>query len=306
MTDVPVHTTVPAWYVVSLVMPADIDEEFIDQIRDEFSVEPVQLERPAAVHGWLELYFETEAHAQSVAQRCEQWGAPILAVAVRRCDSRDWHSFWKTHFHARPIGDRLYLKPVWHTETTPESDRLVLQYVPGLSFGTGEHFTTQFCLEMIDQLAVPVGSCASVWDVGCGSGMLGIAAALLGMTQVVGTDNDPICQVQSIENAELNGVGSVCAWQIHDVITDPPPGQFDLVCANLFAPLLIQAAPVLWAATQTYLVLSGIRESEGDAVANTFMDLGARERIRDGDGDWVGLLFEKKGLTEPCSLPGVS
>lgn len=293
MTEIPTHATVPAWHVVSLVLPADIDEPFIDQIREEFSVEPVHLERPTAIHSWLELYFETEAEARAVAQRCEQWGAPVLAVAVRRCDSRDWHSFWKTHFHARPIGKRLYLKPVWHTEASPDTSRCTLEYVPGLSFGTGEHFTTQFCLEMIDQLTVPLGSCRTLWDVGCGSGMLGIAGALLGMEQVVGTDNDPICKVQAIENAELNKVGTLCSWRLHDVLADPAPGQFDLVCANLFAPLLQQAAPALWGATRKYLSLSGIRESEGDAVCATFMELGAQERVRDGDGDWVGLLLER-------------
>ncbi len=281
------------WYVLTLVMPADISEELLDELREYTDRDLVQLAQPESEHTWVELYFDQLAAAKEAQAACQDWPFPIHATAVRHCRSRDWEAFWKLHFKSRPIGDRLFVIPDWESRPSHANDRCLLRIVPGLSFGTGEHFTTRFCLEMIDRLAPPSGPCHTMWDVGCGSGLLGVAGAVLGMREVVGTDNDPICLSQSADNAELNGVAQRTKWMTGDILGEESYGSFDLVCANLFASLLMQAAETLWQATGRYLALSGIREHEVDGVADTFLALGAREVVRDGDGEWAGLLFER-------------
>ncbi len=281
-----------AWYVLTLAVAPDEAELLAERIREQFQLEPVQLDRPGGAHTWLELYFEREEALQPVAERIRAT-IPVAGIAVRRCDSRDWQAFWQLHFKAQPVGKRLLICPAWEESAGADTVRHTLRIVPGLSFGTGDHFTTRFCLETIDQLAPP-GPCRTLWDVGCGSGILAVAGALLGMERVLGTDNDPVCLTQSAENAALNGVDRVTSWRKADMGEGAGgAGPFDLVCANLYAALLIDAAPVLWEAAARYLVVSGVRESEADAVAESLVSLGAREIVRDGDGAWAGLLFQR-------------
>lgn len=280
------------WYVLTLAVRPDQAEAIADLIREQYAMEPVQLDRPGGTHSWLEIYFDQESQIRSVAERMAEESA-ILASSVRRCDSRDWQAFWRLHFKPQPVGKRLMICPDW--EDPPETDpaRRTLRIVPGLSFGTGNHFTTRFCLEMIDRLAPP-GPCRSMWDVGCGSGILAVAGALLDMDRVLGTDHDPVCLAQAEENAVLNGVSQRTAWRQAELTAVLDGEQsFDVVCANLYASLLMDASTALWQATGQYLVLSGIREFEVDAVADCFLRAGAREGIRDGDGDWAGLLFSR-------------
>jgi ribosomal protein L11 methyltransferase len=281
------------WYICGVMVARPDAERLMDELRDALAMEPVAIEKAGSDETWLELYYEDAAAAeQALAQLRDAPG--ILAAAVRRCDARDWEVFWQKHFRPQRVGQRLLICPEWALDELPpdwREGRQLLRMVPGLSFGTGEHFTTRFCLEAIEQLTTEA-SITTVWDVGCGSGILGVAAALLGVPQVLGTDNDPVCLEQAAENARLNGVTAETEWRQADIL-DPEPGRFDLVCANLFATLLLRSAPALWEATGRYLVMSGIREIEVDAVAETFVALGATERVRDGDGEWAGLLMER-------------
>jgi ribosomal protein L11 methyltransferase len=277
------------WYVCALETGQADAEMLAEHIRQSWDLEPVLIQKPESEHVWLEIYLETEVAAEQTAAALSEMTA-VRAVTTRRCDPRDWQSFWQRHFKPHPIGRRLWITPEW-IPAPPDGERVVLQIVPGLSFGTGEHFTTRFCLEMLEELTGRE-TFSTLWDVGCGSGILAVAGAQLGVQEVVGTDNDPVCLQQAAENAALNGVSDQTRWQVAD-ITVETAGSYQLVCANLFANLLMAVADTLWAATQRYLILSGIREVEVDAVAETFVRLGARERVRDGDGEWAGLLLER-------------
>ncbi len=285
------------WYVVTIVLPPAAAEEMADWIRLHLDVEPVQLEQPGANHIWLESYFATPGEASMAAEQVRRAEQPIHTVAIRRCDARDWHTFWQKHFKSQRIGQRLYLCPSWE-EVQPDGQAcVILRITPGLSFGTGDHFTTRFCLEMIDRLSASINPCKSLWDAGCGSGILAVAGALLGMQPVLGTDSDPVCLDQARANATLNNVLDRAEWKTADILVEsdaPQRTRYDLVCANLFANLLQQAAEILWSRTGRYLALSGIREMEVDGVAETYRSLGAYEIVRDGDGEWAGLLFERK------------
>lgn len=280
------------WWVITFEVVNEEAESFADLLREKYDLDPVELERPESDHTWIECYFDDEDAARDWLDRLAQ-EKPVRAQSLRRCAAKDWSTFWRLHFKAGPVGDRLWCRPEWEPEAVAPDGRTTLIMSPGLSFGTGDHFTTRFCMEAIEQWAPP-GPCRSMWDAGCGSGILGIAGALLGMDRVLGTDFDPYCVSHARENAQLNGVADVTEWRQED-ITVPLRGdrKMDLVCANLFSSLLIQVASTLWNATGKQLVLSGIRESEVDEVAEAFSQRGARERVRDGDGEWAGLVFDR-------------
>lgn len=279
----------PSQSVLSLQVRPRAADSLAARIREMWMVEPVQLARPGETEVWLEVYFPTFVEAQ-LASRSLAAAKGVLAASVRGYAPRDWQSFWKHHFKTRDFGARLRVCPAWSRR--PKKGRVSVIINPGLSFGTGDHFTTRFCLEMIDSLSRPRPP-GSFLDVGTGSGILAIAAARLGAKQVVATDNDEQALEHARANAKLNGLSRRIRWVVSDITADAlPVGRFDIISANLYGMLLVGAAPSLVRATKKYLILSGIREQETDMVADAFINLGARETVRDGNGEWSGLVFE--------------
>ena len=250
----------------------------------------IQLQRPGAATVWLEVYFDQEVQAL-LAQRALGRLPGVRGTGLRGCADRDWQSFWRHHFHAHDVGRRLRMVPQWESRSDRARGRIRLLLDPGLSFGTGEHFTTRFCLEALDRLChrpLP----ASMLDVGTGSGILALAAVKLGVRRVVAYDHDPQALVHARANLRRNRVLGRVTLAVHDLLQDPPPGRFDLVCANVYGQVLLEAAPVLARCTKRHLVLSGLREDELDGVAEAYRTLGGREIVRDGDGQWGGLVMD--------------
>lgn len=251
----------------------------------------IQLQRPGSDTTWLELYFDGEAQARVARQALGRLPG-VLGTGLRGLAARDWQSFWRHHFHAHDVGDRLRIVPCWEARTDRARGRIRLVLDPGLSFGTGEHFTTRFCLESLDRLCRPPRRPSSLLDVGTGSGLLALAAAKLGVGRVVAYDNDPQCLIHARANLRRNGVLGRVKLGVHDLLQDPPPGRFDVVCANVYGRVLMEAAPTLARSAKRWLVLSGLREHELDGVADCYQALGGREIVRDGDGQWGGLVLD--------------
>jgi ribosomal protein L11 methyltransferase len=272
---------------------AEVRREAADGLAREFDhVEPVQLERPGHPRVWLEWYLPRADRARALRTRLQR-DAGVAAVAIRRFTARDWASLWHNQVRGGPVGHRLYLAPVW--EKRPDAGtRRIIRLDPGMGFGTGEHFTTRFCLEKLEQLCQKFAP-RSVLDAGTGNGILAIAAAKLGCSRVLGFDNDPLAIVDARKHASLNRVGARVRLASGDARERLAKGRFDVVCANLFGPLLVELAPALTRCAARWLVLSGIREFEADGVAEVFASLGAREVARDGDGEWAGLLLDTRG-----------
>lgn len=279
----------PAHTVLSLQVRPRAADALAERIRKAWKIEPVQIARSGETEVWLEVYFSTVIEAQLASRLVKAW-KDVLAVSLRDYAPRDWQSFWKHHFQARDFGTRLRVCPAWSRR--PKKGRVSVIINPGLSFGTGDHFTTRFCLETIDSLSQPRPP-TSFLDVGTGSGILAIAAARLGVKRVVATDNDAQALEHARGNEKLNMLSRRVRWIASDITTEPlPAGRFEMVCANLYGLLLIGAASALVRATKKHLVLSGIREQETDAVADALIVAGAREIVRDGNGEWSGLVFE--------------
>lgn len=202
--------------------------------------------------------------------------------------SHDWANEWRENFPPLEIG-RFLIVPSW--EDAPPSDKIAIELDPGLAFGTGQHPTTRMCLELLGELKLEG---QSLLDVGCGSGILSIAAAKLG-AQVVGSDLDEWCIAATRENAAKNQV-SVDAKLVADLgwVSEP----FPFVVANLMSDLLIRLSPELKRVTKVggVLVVSGIsapRAAEVEAALNNagFVTVEARqmdgESRAEGDESWT-------------------
>ncbi|MGA3058491.1 MAG: 50S ribosomal protein L11 methyltransferase [Candidatus Limnocylindrales bacterium] len=227
---------------------------------------------------------------------------PIGELQTRLVREDDWAEAWKSHFPVLRVGRRVVIRPTWRRHRRRPDD-VVLSLDPGMAFGTGLHPTTRLCLAALETLADEglLGSdratgrggdgsrSARVIDVGCGSGILAIAAGKLGAGEILGVDTDPIAVESTIANARLNGLTRRVRARRGSVPSGE--GPFDLVLANLIASLLVQLAGPLREemAPGGRLLASGIfRDREGDVCA-AFAAAGLRLGRRWAEEDWVAL-----------------
>ncbi len=187
------------------------------------------------------------------------------AINWREVADQDWERAWMDRFHPMQFGCHLWIVPTG-MQGPDDPAALQLQLDPGLAFGTGTHPTTALCLEWIDGLDF---TGLEVLDFGCGSGVLGIAAALKGAASVCCVDNDPQAVLATTDNAARNGVSSVLQCHLPQ---DWPRGQYNVILANILAGPLIELAPQLIACLEqeAHIVLSGILEHQAAAVAAAY------------------------------------
>ncbi len=201
-------------------------------------------------------------------------------VAVRGEEvAGDWAERWRDFHQPVLVGGRVWVRPPWEAQ---RSGALDLVIDPGQAFGTGSHPTTRMCLELMLELD-PSGQFA---DLGCGSGVLAIAAAKLGFDPVLATDNELAALEATGENAAANGV-ALGALERHNLREVPaPPAR--TIAANLMRPLLLRVAELMDEPPGT-LILSGLLDEEADEVAAAFAPL--RERERRSSSGWSAVLL---------------
>lgn len=206
-------------------------------------------------------------------------------IELAGCKMEDWINNWKRYFKPIPVGEKLLIRPVWEGDFEPQG-RAVLNLEPGLAFGTGTHETTRLCMELMEK-HLPAG--ADVLDMGCGSGILSVAALLLGAHSAVGVDIDPLAVKTAVENARLNGVEDrftgVCG-NLAEKVT----GKYQMIAANIVADVVIllsKDAPGFLAPGGVYIISGIIDTREEDvlaALSGTFTVLERRE-----DRGWVAM-----------------
>ncbi len=208
-------------------------------------------------------------------------------LAQRIVAEEDWAESWKEHFHVERFGRRIVVVPSWRSyEAKPDDVMLTLD--PGMAFGTGQHETTRMCLEALEGAVVP-GS--RVLDVGCGSGILAIAAAKLGATIVCAVDVDPNCIRVTRHNAGDNGVGDIVCAEAGSLGGDwpfPAEAPFDVVVANIIARVIIDLAEPLIAslAPDGRLIVSGVIGEREREVCVAIAAAGADVTSVRAMGDW--------------------
>lgn len=259
-----------------------------DWIEAQFDTTPVELSKPDRRRLWLETYFETELEARVAGLALQQTFG--LVSEVRDCPDRDWQAFWRKHFTTLSIGERFLIVPHWEAEETNSHERHRIVINPGLSFGTGKHFTTRFCLEAVEQHVRPGDS---VFDAGTGSAIVSIAALHMGAERIVGVDHDELALTAARENLERNAATDRIELQTMDLTQRWIDGTWDVVVANIYGHLLIEIAPRLVQACGRALILAGIQAHEGDLVAAAYATYGWMEMARDSDHEWCGMVLQR-------------
>lgn len=265
-----------------------------------------------AVHeedGWLVTHLP-EAQALALADASdpsdvlEQVGARLRAslwfvddrVSIEAAwqEHGDWAELWKRGLDARRIGARFVVTPTWIEPEVKPGDR-VLTLDPGMAFGNAEHGTTRGCLRLLETCVEPD---SRLLDVGAGSAVLSIAAALLGAREVEAIEMDELAIPTAIENVERNGVATqVRVRQARVEAADLAAlGPHDGVIANIETGFLLPLLDGLHAATRPggWLLLSGILQAEADVMRTAAEALGLELTARDDDGEWCSLLFGRK------------
>lgn len=209
-------------------------------------------------------------------------------ITLRFVNEEDWANAWKEFFKPQRVGERIVIKPSWESWDAAPND-VVVQLDPGMAFGTGHHSTTRLCLRALEDLVTPG---ARVADVGTGSGILAVAATLLGASDVFATDIDPLAVQIARENVSLNGV----ADRVTVADSDAPPvdGTFDIVVANILADVILDLRDGLKAAVKPdggLLVVSGIIEHRAEDVRRGLAEIGFAHIETREEGDWVAILL---------------
>ncbi|XOQ43338.1 MAG: Ribosomal protein L11 methyltransferase [Clostridium sp.] len=267
-------------------------QEEVEQIAhiDLIDEELLKKDRSKAV---VHIYIAPEdSPAEAIAFLSERYAAAGIqhTIETATCAQEDWINNWKKYFHPIPVGKKLLIRPDWEKAENPEG-RVVLDLEPGIAFGTGTHETTRLCMEFLEDFISP--GC-SMLDVGCGSGILAIAALLLGAEHAVGVDIDPLAVKTAVQNARRNHVENRFTG-ICGSLTEQVEGTYQVVAANIVADVILELLHNIgdFMATDAVLILSGIiDEREQDVLEglqNSFTVIGRKE-----EKGWVALAVKKK------------
>ena len=217
---------------------------------------------------------------------------PATLTAV---NTEDWSSSWKVHFKPLRVGKRLLIVPTWE-ETTQLPGDLVIRIDPGMAFGTGGHETTRLCLEMLEGVmeSGPLLMVPSLLDLGTGSGILAMAASLLGVGRILALDIDPDAIVVARENLALNQLSDQveCGTVPLESLTE----SFDIILANILAEELVRLAPYLAERMQPggALILSGILAEKEPMVRRGFASQPLKYIQTTSAGEWVAMLYRSE------------
>lgn len=188
----------------------------------------------AVVH----IYISPEENpAEAVAFLSERYNAEGIAhsIDLSVCRNQDWENNWKEFFKPTAVGEKLLIRPVWYDDYDA-GDRAVLNIEPGLAFGSGGHDTTRLCLETLEKHITPE---TELLDIGCGSGILGVAGLLLGAKSATGVDIDELAVKTARENGEMNGFTEPKFTVFQGNLTDKVTGKYDVVVANIVADIIV-------------------------------------------------------------------
>jgi len=267
---------------------------------------------PITVRAYLEVDDQIEETRQKLEESLYYLGMiqPLPAASYKQIADQNWMEAWKQHYHPILIGQRLVILPAWMD--SPDPNRVAIKIDPGMAFGTGTHPTTQLCLELMEKYLddgpqtmdhgpwTTVDGSWSVIDVGCGSGILSIAALKLGAGSALGVDIDAGSIVNARENANTNGVGDELILAVGS-LPEILKGEFafrkaPLVLANILAPVIIRLFDAGLAdliEDGGTIILSGILQEQAENVIAAAQARGLGLNERKQMGDWVALRMSR-------------
>lgn len=265
---------------------SDVDEGFKDSLRGVSRVKFYVTDDEDG-HARLE---EVESGLAAFRSRVGR-EAGSLHVSTKALQEEDWAHNWQKYYQPFPVGEGLYVVPEWMREEPVPAGRVALRLNPGLIFGTGSHGTTRLCLEGVERYVRPGDR---VLDLGTGSGILSIAALLLGAEAAVGCDIDPKASRVAAENGAYNGITDAFRVETGNVVTDQGlrqrlSGQYQLVLANIIADVILPLIPYVgdYLAPGGRFLTSGIIAHRADEVAQALTEHGYTILERQDREGWV-------------------
>jgi len=254
---------------------------------------------PITVRAYLEVNEQLEETRQKLEESLFYLGmiTPVPTPTYKQIADQNWMEAWKQHYKPILIGQRLLILPAW--QESPEPKRIPIKIDPGMAFGTGTHPTTQLCLELME-VSTDHHPLSTVIDVGCGSGILSIAALKLGAKTVLGVDIDIESVKNSRENADTNGVGEELLLG-QGSVTEILAGSFQfksapLVVANILGPILIRlfdAGLADLVEPNGEIILSGILAHQAESVIEAAQAKGLKRNDQRQIADWVAISMKR-------------
>ena len=310
------------WLEVSLTVNGELAEAVADVLA-RFAYSGVMMEQgvkytdeedagtptgPITVRAYLEMNDQIEETRQKLEESLYYLGRiqPLPAASYKQIADQNWMEAWKQHYKPILIGKRLVILPAWMD--SPDPNRVAIKIDPGMAFGTGTHPTTQLCLELMETIfnARISNIDFRVIDVGCGSGILSIAALKLGASTALGVDIDAGSIVNARENADTNQVAEKLILEVGSV-QEIIEGRFafrqaPLVLANILAPVIVRlfdAGLVDLMEENGVIILSGILQEQEQSVIEAAQAKGLRVDERKQMGDWVALTMRRHSSKSP-------
>lgn len=286
------------WWEVQILGAPDLEDCIFWRL-ENFGVKGTATERKGdlcLVRAYLPKHQEQQLDLEALSLLLDQdavnMGLPVPKIESILINEEDWASSWKEHWQPLEIGDRFLINPAWLP--IPQSDRIMLRLDPGVAFGTGNHATTQLCLEALERQAI---ADAIVADIGCGSGILSIGALLLGASRVYAVDTDPLAVQSTRSNQELNDISSqrLVAYEgsVEELLQQ---GELvDGIVCNILAEVIISLIPQMSriAKSTTWGILSGILISQADSVTHALAQNGWSVTSIERQNDWCCLNIQR-------------
>ena len=295
-----------SWWRLELPCPPELEDSLIWKL-NALGIHRVALQhRPEApdqrqLVAWLPAAdwpaAEREQLPAALAPLAATFGLELAPVAWREQADEDWSLSWKQHWQPDPVGQRLLILPAWLDLPQEHADRLVIRMDPGSAFGTGSHPTTRLCLEAIEQLPSLPGS--RVADLGCGSGILGIAALLQGASSVAAADTDSLAVRATRDNAVVSGfsrqltVDQGSVERLAELLEGRPA---DLLLCNILAPVIEALCPAFATvlAPDGLGLLSGLLVDQAPRLQAVLAEQGWRAELSAQQSQW-GLMTLRRG-----------
>jgi ribosomal protein L11 methyltransferase len=281
-----------SWWEIQVVCDGMLEESMFWRL-EQFGCKGTSAQRQGDNRRILAYYPQAQAHVLDLAalslairQDALMMQQPLPIVRWGLIEEVDWSQTWKQSWQPKPIGDRLLIHPAWLP--IPQTDRKILTLEPGVAFGTGEHATTQLCLEALEMRLAAIPEDLILADIGCGSGILSVGALLLGAKLVYAVDTDPLATNATLENIALNrldparlivATGSV--ETLATMIKQPVDGIVCNILADVIVELIPHWTPLI--KPTTWGILSGILVEQAKAVAD----------VLEGNGWFVAALWKR-------------
>lgn len=306
------------WLEIACEVPEEYSEivaEFMTNLSgngvcvDNQSVDAFSLsEIPDSIRVVIKAYLPEESDSDSKMRDIETFISELAKRHPEVCfaspvlssvNAEDWSSSWKVHFKPLRVGKHLLIVPTWE-ETLELPGDLVIRIDPGMAFGTGGHETTRICLELLEQIMTErsdIAAAPSLLDLGTGSGILAMAASLLGAGRILALDIDSDAVAVARENISLNHLSDrvECGTTALESLTE----RFDIILANILAEELVRLKPFLSDRLQPggVLILSGILAEKEQFVVNVFSSQSLKHCRTLCAGEWVAILYRNEEVS---------